>query len=363
MGGVARLARNRGIGVSGSDANTYPPMSTQLEQLDVELFEGYRPGNVPGTADTVIVGNAISRGNPELEEVLDRGLPYTSGAQWLAENILRDQWVLAVAGTHGKTTTAGLLAWILEDNGLDPGFLIGGVPDNFGVSARSGNSRFFVIEADEYDTAFFDKRSKFIHYRPTTCVLNNLEFDHADIFDSIEDIKRQFSHLLRVVPAGGRVIVNRDSTELQDVIASGCWSDIEYFDAANSAGTGPVSWTARPEIEDCSGFTVVHEPGNGKAAETVKANWNLIGRHNMANGLAAIAAACHVGINLERACTSLASFMSVKRCLEHIGSFDGLDVYDDFAITRQKLSRPSPPSEAVSAAIASWRCLNPAQTP
>lgn len=319
MGGVARLARDQGMQVSGSDANTYPPMSTQLESLDIQLYEGYREQNVDLEADIYIVGNTISRGNPELELILSKGLPYTSGAQWLRDNVLQERWVLAVAGTHGKTTTASMLAWILQDNQLAPGYLIGGVPANFNESARLGETPFFVIEADEYDTAFCDKRSKFVHYLPRTLILNNLEFDHADIFSDLAAIQTQFHHLLKIVPRDGLVIHNAHEQALQDVMQQGCWSQQASF------GVQGAEWLCNPQNDDASHFQVSHRE------QSVTVQWDLIGRHNMLNGLAAIAAAHHVGITIEHAAESLATFKSVKRRLEKIFDNGRIRIYDDFA--------------------------------
>jgi len=319
MGGVARLARDSGIQVSGSDANTYPPMSTQLESLGITLYEGYQASNVDLDADVVIVGNTISRGNPELEFVLERGLAYTSGAQWLAENVLQGRWVLAVAGTHGKTTTSSMLAWLLERNGLSPGYLIGGVPQNFGESARLGETPFFVIEADEYDTAFSDKRSKFVHYRPRTLILNNLEFDHADIFADLAAIQTQFNHLLKTVPQQGLVIHNQQSEALDEVLELGIWSQTSSF------GTDNSDWSAVKSSDDASRFTIRFKD------ETHPVSWNLIGDHNMHNALAAVAAAHHVGITIAHACESLSDFKSVKRRMELLFENTEVRVFDDFA--------------------------------
>lgn len=340
MGGVARLAKQLGHTVSGTDANAYPPMSTQLAALNVQLFEGYSPDNIPEHTDIVVVGNTISRGNPELEAVLTRRMRYTSGAQWLSENVLQGRWVLAVAGTHGKTTTASLLAWILHDNELNPGYLIGGVPENFGETARLGSEPFFVIEADEYDTAFFDKRSKFVHYHPDTLVLNNLEFDHADIFDSLDDIKRQFHHLLRTVPQTGCVLFNQNSPAILETLEMGCWSSTQSFSNTDqdSLPTEQQSdWSLRKLTPDGSSFVV-----NYKGAD-IHIDWDLLGNHNIANGIAAIAAAHHAGIPLANACESLSSFKSVKRRLELLGSPSGVSVYDDFA------HHPTAISETLSA--------------
>jgi len=319
MGGLARLARDMGMTVTGSDANTYPPMSTQLESLGIKLFEGYSADNIPDNTDLVVVGNTISRGNLELEAVLDQGLRYTSGAQWLGEHVLHGRWVVGVAGTHGKTSTSSMLAWLLEDNGLAPGYLIGGVPENFGESARLGDTPFFVIEADEYDTAFCDKRSKFVHYQPRTLVLNNLEFDHADIFANLEAIQTQFNHLLKTVPQHGQIIYNQDSSALQDVLDMGCWSELKSFNTKNS------DWRAEKVNDDASSFYVK----NGH--ETHLVEWSLIGDHNMANALAALAAARHVGITTANAVESLSTFKSVKRRMEIIFDDSAARVFDDFA--------------------------------
>lgn len=305
--------------VTGSDANTYPPMSTQLEALGVELFEGYSANNIPENADVVVVGNTISRGNPELEAVLDQGLAYTSGAQWLGAHVLQGRWVLAVAGTHGKTTTSSLLAWLLEDNDLSPGYLIGGVPENFGESARLGTTPFFVIEADEYDTAFCDKRSKFVHYRPRTLVLNNLEFDHADIFADLKAIQTQFNHLLKTVPQHGQIIYNQNSDALDDVLDMGCWSELKSFNSHNS------DWKISKIKDDASHFLLIH------GDQEYEVLWNLFGDHNMANAVAAIAAAHHVGIPVANSIESLRAFKSVKRRMELIFDQNGVRVFDDFA--------------------------------
>lgn len=319
MGGLALLAREQGHSVTGSDANVYPPMSTQLVDAGIALREGYHADNVDQDVDIVIIGNALSRGNPEVEAVLNKRVPYTSGAQWLAENVLQDRWTIAIAGTHGKTTTGSMAAWILEAAGLRPGFLIGGVPKNFDCSARLGEAPFFVVEADEYDTAFFDKRSKFIHYRPRTLVLNNLEFDHADIFDSLDDIKTQFHHLIRTVPGNGRILSNKSDQNLADVISRGCWSELESF--VDAAG-----WMAAPQGNDCSVFSVSF---NNEQFGTV--NWQLIGEHNIHNALAAIAASRHAGVTPKHAITSLAAFRGVKRRLEICYQKNDIMVYDDFA--------------------------------
>ena len=321
MGGLALLARELGHTVSGSDANVYPPMSTQLESQGITLVEGYTAIKTDPPPDIVIIGNALSRGNPAVESVLEQGLRYTSGAQWLLDYVLQDRWVLAVAGTHGKTTTASLLAWLLEDNNLAPGFLIGGIPANFGVSARLGETPFFVVEADEYDTAFFDKRSKFVHYHPRTLILNNLEYDHADIFPNIEAIQTQFHHLLRTVPANGLVVSHADDHYLDQVIEMGCWTPVEYF-----AGKQKQHWQAKPVSSDGLEFDVMYAD---KKIATAK--WSMLGVHNMQNAVAAIAAARHVGIPPELATASLSGFKGIKRRMEVRGCINNITVYDDFA--------------------------------
>ena len=318
MGGIAAIARAAGVKVTGCDANVYPPMSTQLEALGIELITGYTPEQVELKPDLFVIGNVVSRGNPLMEEILNRGLPYTSGPQWVGEHILNGKHVLAVAGTHGKTTTTSMLAWILEAAGLNPGFLIGGIPENFGVSARNTDSRLFVIEADEYDTAFFDKRSKFVHYRPTTAVLNNLEFDHADIFTDLAAIETQFHHLVRSVPGKGLVIVNAREASLDRVLARGCWSNVEHF----GSDTG---WSAGPAAADGAFDVLLGGQPQGRV------QWDLLGEHNRMNALAAIAAARHAGVEPARAIAALADFKNVKRRMEVRGSAGGVTVYDDFA--------------------------------
>ena len=318
MGGIAAIAQAAGHRVTGCDANVYPPMSAQLEALGIELTQGFGADQLDGVArdaDAFVVGNVVSRGNPLMEAVLDAGRAYVSGPQWLYENVLREFWVLAVAGTHGKTTTASMLAWILERAGLDPAFLIGGVPVDFGVSARRTASRFFVIEADEYDTAFFDKRSKFVHYRPRTAVLNNLEFDHADIFPDLAAIETQFHHLVRTVPSNGRLIVNGGEASLGRVLARGSWSEIERFGFA--AG---LDWTIAGD-----GSILLRGAEQGTLA------FGELGRHNQLNALAAIAAARHVGVPVAQSLEALASFRGVRRRLETRGVVRGVTVYDDFA--------------------------------
>ncbi len=328
MGGVAALAREAGHRVTGCDAGVYPPMSDQLRALGIELIEGYTVDQLKLEPDLFVIGNVVSRGNPLMEAILDAGLPYTSGPQWLSENVLQGRHVLAVAGTHGKTTTTSMLTWILEFAGKQPGFLVGGVPQNFGVSARLGDTAAetrpatghpFVIEADEYDTAFFDKRSKFVHYRPRTAVLNNLEFDHADIFADLAAIETQFHHLVRTVPQSGRLVVNAREEALERVLTRGCWSDVARFGVRG----------------DVPGFRARGEP---HAFDVLKAGvlvgrveWALLGEHNQMNALAAIAAAEHVGVTPQQACEALGQFANVKRRLELRGEVKGVAVYDDFA--------------------------------
>ena len=347
MGGIAVLAKQAGHRVTGCDANVYPPMSTQLEAQGIELIEGFSPEQTKLNPDIYVIGNVVSRGNPLMEEILNLGLPYISGPQWLSENVLSAKWVLAVAGTHGKTTTSSMLAWILEYAGLAPGFLIGGVPENFGISARlpqvpplmvrqahherssqtnvqpelvegSNTSPFFVIEADEYDTAFFDKRSKFVHYRPRTTILNNLEFDHADIFDDLAAIEKQFHHLVRTVPQNGLVVSNGKEASLQRVIDKGCWSTVEQF------GTD-ADWQAANAEGDGS-FDVMY-----KNKPQGRVTWDLLGEHNRMNALASIAAARHVGVSVEVSIAALGEFKNVKRRMETKGIVNKITVYDDFA--------------------------------
>jgi UDP-N-acetylmuramate: L-alanyl-gamma-D-glutamyl-meso-diaminopimelate ligase len=321
MGGVAALARELGVEVEGSDKDIYPPMSTQLETLGIALKQGYSPGNISADCEEIVVGNALSRGNPAVEAVLDAGLRYTSGAQWLAENVLPGRDTLAVAGTHGKTTTTTILSFLLQTAGREPGFLIGGVAEDFGASARIGTGREFVVEADEYDTAFFDKRSKFVHYRPLVAILNNLEYDHADIFPDVAAIQRQFHHLVRTVPSRGRLIVNGHDERLREVLDMGCWTPVERFGFDES-----FEWSARKLRDDGSAFVVSH---GGKDVGTVE--WPLLGDHNVLNGLAALAACNAVGVDIAAILPALADFRSVKRRLEVIGEADGIVVYDDFA--------------------------------
>lgn len=319
MGSLAVLAKELGHRVTGSDANVYPPMSTQLEAQGIELMQGYDPAHLEPAPDLVVIGNALSRSNPAVEHVLNKGLPYVSGPQWLADHVLQGRWVMAVAGTHGKTTTTSMLAWVLEHAGMSPGFLIGGVPQNFGVSARLGGTPFFVVEADEYDSAFFDKRSKFVHYRPRTAILNNLEFDHADIFPDLAAIERQFHHLVRTIPGEGLIIHPTAESALVRVLGMGCWTPVQ------TTGEGG-QWQARLLSEDGSRFEVLFE---GQVAGTV--DWSLTGQHNVANALATLAAARHVGVVPELGVAALSAFQSVKRRMEKVAEVRGVTVYDDFA--------------------------------
>jgi UDP-N-acetylmuramate: L-alanyl-gamma-D-glutamyl-meso-diaminopimelate ligase len=317
MGGIAAIAKSLGHKVTGSDKNVYPPMSTQLEALGIELTEGYCESQFDPVPDMVVIGNAMSRGNPAVEYVLNRNLPYTSGPQWLLDNLLKDRWVIGLSGTHGKTTTSSMVAWILEHAGLNPGYLIGGVPENFGVSARVGESPFFVIEADEYDSAFFDKRSKFVHYRPKTLVINNLEFDHADIFADLGAIQTQFHHLVRMVPENGLILTPNGTPAIEDMLKKGCWS------SRQSLGK---EWHAELLKKDGSEFNVLH---NGVIAGTV--TWSLLGQHNVDNALMAIAAAHHAGVTLPDAIEALSFFKNVKRRMEVKGEVNNITLYDDFA--------------------------------
>lgn len=317
MGSLAQLAKGLGHRVSGCDANVYPPMSTQLESAGIGLHQGYDPQPMmDDRPDLVVIGNAMSRGNPSVEYVLDKRLPYTSGPQWLCEHLLKDCWVLAISGTHGKTTTSSMLAWILEYAGMAPGFLIGGVPANFSVSARLGDSSFFVVEADEYDSAFFDKRSKFVHYRPQTLLINNLEFDHADIFKDLSAIQTQFHHLVRTVPGIGRVIYPAGVEAIDEVVERGCWSETEVLGQ---------DWLVERLTPDGSHFKVSF--GNAEA----EVAWSQCGDHNVANGLGAIAAAHHVGVELKTAAEALSQFTGVKRRMECLGEVNNIRLYDDFA--------------------------------
>jgi UDP-N-acetylmuramate: L-alanyl-gamma-D-glutamyl-meso-diaminopimelate ligase len=324
MGGLAQLAAARGDRVTGADSGVYPPMSEQLEAAGIELVEGWDPAQLSPAPDLVVIGNALSRGNPAVEAVLERDLPYTSGPAWLREYVLRERHVVAVAGTHGKTTTASMVAHILAEAGMEPGFLIGGVPAGFGVSARLGAGRTFVVEADEYDSAFFDKRSKFVHYGPRTLVLNNLEFDHADIFEDLAAIQRQFHHLVRTVPGNGRILTHAGDAALEAVLAQGCWTPVERF--APDADEGEADWRVADLTADGSGFDV-----SGPDTAAGRVEWSLLGRHNVANGLAAIAAARHAGVEVSAACAALSAFGGVRRRLEVRGTPNGITVYDDFA--------------------------------
>jgi UDP-N-acetylmuramate: L-alanyl-gamma-D-glutamyl-meso-diaminopimelate ligase len=335
MGGIAAIARAAGHRVTGSDRNVYPPMSTQLEAMGIDVIQGFEAAQLDPAPDVVVIGNVMTRGQPVIEALLEMGIPYASGPEWLSREVLKDRWVLAVAGTHGKTTTSSLLAWILEDAGLAPGFLIGGVPANFDTSARLGSEPFFVIEADEYDTAFFDKRAKFVHYRPRTVILNNLEYDHADIYPDVESIQRQFHHLVRIVPGSGRIVWNASDARLEQTLAMGCWTPCEGF-ARSEVGAPDALWTARPTggvdvrptggIDDYSQFEVLE---GGKPRGIVR--WQLIGAHNMENALAAIAAARHAGVTVEHAIDALGSFKGIARRMQLRGEVNGVRVYDDFA--------------------------------
>ena len=323
MGGLALLARDSGYRVSGSDANVYPPMSTQLIESGIAVTDGYDANQLQPTPDCVVVGNALSRGNAAIESMLNRHLHYTSGPEWLGQHILKDRWVLAVAGTHGKTSTASMLAWILEQAGLAPGFLIGGVPVNFGISARLGEGRYFVVEADEYDSAFFDKRSKFVHYRPDTLVINNLEYDHADIFADLAEIETQFHHLIRCIPGDG-AIIRGEGDAIDRVLARGVWSAVSTVTAASAATTAGWSWRSGPAPENV--FTITTPDG-----QAYPLRWPLIGAHNAANATAVVAAAAQVGVDPADAVNALASFAGIKRRLELLGAPHNIAVFDDFA--------------------------------
>lgn len=322
MGSLALLARQLGHQVSGSDQNVYPPMSTQLESQGIELRVGYDPAHLQPAPDLVVIGNTCSRGNPAVEYVLNGGLRHTSGPQWLAENILDDRWVLGVAGTHGKTTTTGMLTWILNQAGLRPGYLIGGVPHNFPVSADLGESPFFVIEADEYDSAFFDKRSKFIHYRPRTLIIGNLEFDHADIFPDLAAIQTQLHHLVKTVPANGLIIHPFGNENIEQVFSKGVWSERQSFSLREE---DDADWCVK--ILDTFGAEF-ELSGQGKKC---RVKWKMSGRHNVQNAIAAVMAAAHAGVPVEQSCEALRSFTGIKRRLELIGEGRGIRVYDDFA--------------------------------
>ena len=322
MGGIAAIAKEAGHDVSGADQNVYPPMSTQLSALGIRLVEGYETP-IEEDVESIVVGNALSRGKPVVEELLDSGRPYTSGPQWLAEHVLRDKWVLAVAGTHGKTTTTSMLAWILEYAGLTPGFLVGGVPRNFGISARLGGSPYFVVEADEYDTAFFDKRAKFVHYRPRTLIVNNIEYDHADIYPSVDSILWQFHQLLRTVPRRGLVVANGKDENIERLFARGVWTPRASFSAAERG----AKWFGEYDSVGAESRFSVFEDGAPRGSAT----WSLLGQHNLENALAAIAAAQHVGVPVDVALAALARFEGVKRRLELRGTFGGVTLYEDFA--------------------------------
>jgi UDP-N-acetylmuramate: L-alanyl-gamma-D-glutamyl-meso-diaminopimelate ligase len=318
MGGIAVIARQAGHEVTGCDSSVYPPMSTQLESHGIKLIEGYDPSQIELKPDIFVIGNVVSRGNPLMEEILNRNLQYISAPQWLSENVLKDKWVLAVSGTHGKTTTSSMLAWILEYAGMKPGFLIGGIPENFSVSARlSSDSSFFVIEADEYDTAFFDKRSKFVHLQPRTAILNNLEYDHADIFVDLASIMQQFHHFVRLIPENGLIITNGREENLEEVLAKGCWTPIEKIGVDDG-------WQASTLGNDSTDISF-----RGKSQGTL--NWGLMGEHNRMNALAALAAAHHVGVTIETGITALTKFKNVKRRMELCGVANEITVYDDFA--------------------------------
>jgi len=340
MGSLAVLAKQLGHQVSGSDANVYPPMSTQLEALGIELCEGYLPEHLEPPPDLVIIGNAMSRGNAAVEHVLNKGMPYVSGPQWLAQSVLQDKWVLGVAGTHGKTTTSAMLAWILHYAKMDPGYLIGGVTQNFPQSANLGSTPFFVVEADEYDSAFFDKRSKFIHYAPRTAIVNNLEFDHADIFDDLRAIETQFHHMVRTVPGNGLIISPWQDANIESMLSRGCWSPRQRF-GVNSpeaaclelAANGESFWNAVPQDDSGQSFVLQKfgpQNGSGPVSEA-SVDWQMTGLHNVSNGLAAVAAAHHVGVEVATACAALSEFKGVKRRLEYLGTVRGIQVFDDFA--------------------------------
>lgn len=325
MGSLAVLAKELGYTVTGSDANVYPPMSTQLEAQGITLTEGYDPSQLEPRPDLVVIGNAMSRGNAAVEYVLNNDIPYTSGPAWLAEHVLRGRHVIGVAGTHGKTTTATMVAWVLEQGGVNPGFLIGGVPKGFTASARLGGGKYFVVESDEYDSAFFDKRSKFIHYAPRTAILNNLEFDHADIFDDLDAIKKQFHHLVRTIPGEGLVLIPNDDDNLKDVIKKGCWTPVQEM-ALSQGSVTQNGWCAEPITADWSSFAV-YVDGQKKG----EVHWSMTGLHSVRNGLAAIAAAAHCGVDAQVGCDALSRFDGVKRRMELIGEVGGISVYDDFA--------------------------------
>ena len=326
MGGIAVLAKQAGHEVSGCDANVYPPMSAQLEEQGISLSEGFHAKDIPDDVDEVVIGNAMSRGNEVVEYVLNKNISYSSGPEWLAKHVLNERWVLAVAGTHGKTTTSSMLVWMLEYAGLKPGFLIGGIPANFGLSARIGDVPFFVVEADEYDTAFFDKRSKFVHYHPRTAVLNNLEFDHADIFEDLDAIKKQFHHFVRTIPGDGLIVKNGGDANIEAVLEQGCWSEVAAFHKTHDPGHRNDDWSLGETSPDGKNFEVLLD---GKVVASV--NWSIHGLHNRMNALAAIAAAQHAGVPVEFSCEALKEFRGIKRRLEVRGVVNGITVYDDFA--------------------------------
>jgi len=326
MGGIAVLAKQAGHEVSGCDANVYPPMSTQLEEQGITLCEGFNAKDIPEDVDEVVIGNAMSRGNEAVEYVLNKNISYSSGPEWLSKHVLNQRWVLAVAGTHGKTTTSSMLAWMLQYAGLNPGFLIGGIPANFGLSARIGDAPFFVVEADEYDTAFFDKRSKFVHYHPRTAILNNLEFDHADIFDDLDAIKKQFHHLVRTIPGDGLIVKNGEDENVAAVLKQGCWSQVASFHKTHDAEHSKDDWSIGKVSANGGNFEVLLD---GKPVAEV--NWSLHGSFNRMNALAAIVAAQHAGVPVEVSCEALKEFKGIKRRLEVRGVINGVTVYDDFA--------------------------------
>ncbi len=326
MGGIALLAKQAGHEVSGCDANVYPPMSDQLQEQGVILCEGFFAKDIPDDVDQVVIGNALSRGNEAVEYVLNKNIAYTSGPEWLAKNVLNERWVLAVAGTHGKTTTASMLAWMLEYAGLNPGFLIGGIPTNFGLSARFGEAPFFVVEADEYDTAFFDKRSKFVHYHPRTAIVNNLEFDHADIFENLDAIKKQFHHFVRTIPGDGLIVKNGEDKNVEAMLAQGCWSQLAAFHHRHDESHSNDDWSIGKTSDDGRAFDVQQ---CGKVVAAV--NWSMHGEHNRLNALAAIVAAQHAGVPVAVSCEALTTFSGIKRRLEVRGVVNEITVYDDFA--------------------------------
>lgn len=335
MGSLAVLAKELGFTVSGSDANVYPPMSTQLEEQGIALSQGFDPAHLQPHPDLVVIGNAMTRGNPAVEYVLDQGLPYCSGPEWLSRYVLQNRWVIAVSGTHGKTTTSAMLAWILEYAGLKPGYLIGGVLKNFPASARLGESDFFVVEADEYDSAFFDKRSKFVHYRPRTLIMNNLEYDHADIFPDLAAIQKQFHHLVRTVPASGLIVSPQHDTALDQVLSQGCWTPVQRFRVLNqepdtNRTSADIDWQVALLSADGSHCQITKVGPSGNYTRAV-IEWSLTGRHNASNAVAAVAAAHHVGVDVNTACEALSLFTSVKRRMEWLGEAGGIHVYDDFA--------------------------------